>query len=561
MNDARADVATGISPDLNAIAAVAWTLEPPTSSEHRGLLRGESARLVEGLFTRCGRGRGALDIAIGEGLLALGTGDRMLRLGFSGIGDYARERLGIAASTAQKMARLARELRERLLLRDAVWSGEVTVRQAEAILPVARGEAEEVWVARARSGETVRRLKAAVKAATGSEHDEDEAWERVSVPVSPEARPVVDKAMELAGKLLGHTAPKWQRVEAICEEYLGAHEVPDEIAGAGVLRGPVEESLDSLEEWLEQQTAQWSFLDRVDPVLAPVTGAVAETDPSLLDAELRRRAGQRAQWDEVFGHLAMLMQMLGLWREAGSASFGHCCRERVGMAERTVEQRIALERRLQVLPQLRRAMREGRISYEKARLIAWQADDTTVDEFTGVAEAMTCIELRRKLEGDEERQMCARGDFDFRAPRRVATLLTVAFSAARKAAGEWISPGECFRRIAQHFIDTWEPALKEQRTPQRRILARDRGFCQVPGCSRAATQVHHVQFRSAGGSDDPANLVSLCATHHLHGVHRGWIRVRGVAPHALEWELGEIRSTAAAEPQGRRPAAPRASEA
>src|SRR5207237_10438768 len=73
-----------------------------------------------------------------------------------------------------------------------------------------------------------------------------------------------------------------------------------------------------------------------------------------------------------------------------------------------VEQRIALEQRLQVLPQRRRAMREGRISYEKARLIAWQADDTTVDEFTGVAEAMTCIELRRKLEGDEESQMCAR---------------------------------------------------------------------------------------------------------------------------------------------------------
>src|SRR5437868_12592323 len=179
MSEARAEVPGGIPLDLDAIAAVAWTLEPPTSSERRGLLRGESAKLVEGLFTRCGRGRGALDIAIGEGLLALGTGDRVLRLGFSGIGDYARERLGIAASTAQKMARLARELRGRLLLRDAVWTGEVTVRQAETILPVARGEAEEVWVARARSGETVRRLKAAVKAATGSEHDEDEAWERV----------------------------------------------------------------------------------------------------------------------------------------------------------------------------------------------------------------------------------------------------------------------------------------------------------------------------------------------------------------------------------------------
>src|SRR2546422_6955115 len=100
MNDARADVATGISPDLNAIAAVAWTLEPPTSSEHRGLLRGESARLVEGLFTRCGRGRGALDIAIGEGLLALGTGDRVLRLGVSGIREYARGPPRVAAGTA-----------------------------------------------------------------------------------------------------------------------------------------------------------------------------------------------------------------------------------------------------------------------------------------------------------------------------------------------------------------------------------------------------------------------------------------------------------------------------
>ena len=541
MSEVRAEVPGGIPLDLDAIAAVAWTLDPPAPHERGGVLNSESAKLVEGLFTRCGRGRGALDIAIGEGLLALGTGDRVLRLGFSGIGDYARERLGMAASTAQKMARLARELRERPGLRDAVWTGEVSVRKAEAILPVARGEAEESWVARARSGETVRSLKVAVKAVIGCEPEEDEAWDRVSLPLSPEARPAVEKAVELTGKILGRTAPKWQRVEVICQEYIGAHGAPDEIAAAGVLRAPVDASLEPFQEWLEQQTAQWSFLDRVDPVLAPVADVAAATDPLLLDAELRRLAGLRAQWDEVFGHLAMLMQMLGLWREAGFASFGHCCCERVGMAERTVEQRIALERRLQVLPQLRRAMRAGRISYEKARLIAWQADDTTVEEYIGVAESMTCIELRRKLEGDEERQMCARGDFDFRAPHRVATLLTVAISAARKAAGEWISPGECFRRIAQHFIDTWEPALKEQSTPQRRILARDRGFCQARGCSRAATQVHHVQFRSAGGSDDPANLVSLCAAHHLHGVHKGWIRVRGLAPHALEWELGERR--------------------
>ncbi|TMA84015.1 MAG: hypothetical protein E6J63_23670 [Deltaproteobacteria bacterium] len=67
-------------------------------------------------------------------------------------------------------------------------------------------------------------------------------------------------------------------------------------------------------------------------------------------------------------------------------------------------------------------------SRTRRRLVAWQADDTTDEEIIGVAEAMTCIDLRRKLEA--------------------------------------------------------------------------------------------------------------CAAHHLHGVHKGWIRVRGVAPARLVWELG-----------------------
>src|SRR5438445_6772074 len=160
VSELRANVATPLEGRLEAIAAAAWVLEPPAPHERRHVLRSEAGILLDRLLTRCARGRGALDVAIGEGLAALGTGDRVLRLGYSGIGDYARERLGIAASTAQKMARLARELRDRPVLRDAVWVGELTPRQAEAVLPVARGEAEASWVARART-ETVRALAAA----------------------------------------------------------------------------------------------------------------------------------------------------------------------------------------------------------------------------------------------------------------------------------------------------------------------------------------------------------------------------------------------------------------
>ena len=121
----------GTSATLEALAAEAWVLEPPPPHERKSVLRDEAAFLLDRLLTSVARGHGALEIAIGRGLSALAEGDNSLRLGFSSIGDYARERLGIAAGTAQKLARLSRALRERPLLWEAVRRGEVSARKAE----------------------------------------------------------------------------------------------------------------------------------------------------------------------------------------------------------------------------------------------------------------------------------------------------------------------------------------------------------------------------------------------------------------------------------------------
>jgi hypothetical protein len=94
--------------------------------------------------------------------------------------------------------------------------------------------------------------------------------------------------------------------------------------------------------------------------------------------------------------------------------------------------------------------------------------------------------------------------------------------------------------VAEHFIETWKPLLVGRKPRRARVLDRDRGWCQVPGCSRVAAHVHHIRHRSLGGGDEPGNLVSLCAAHHLHGVHRGWVRVGGRAPDALVWEMGMV---------------------
>jgi hypothetical protein len=58
-------------------------------------------------------------------------------------------------------------------------------------------------------------------------------------------------------------------------------------------------------------------------------------------------------------------------------------------------------------------------------------------------------------------------------------------------------------------------------------------------CSgRANLHDHHIVFRSHGGTNARSNRVTVCAAHHLHGIHGGRTRASGTAPDAIRWELG-----------------------
>jgi hypothetical protein len=69
------------------------------------------------------------------------------------------------------------------------------------------------------------------------------------------------------------------------------------------------------------------------------------------------------------------------------------------------------------------------------------------------------------------------------------------------------------------------------------IYIRDRYRCSSPVCTRRDVTPHHLQFRSAGGSDDDENLAAVCTWCHLFGVHGGRIRAVGTAER-IHWELG-----------------------
>jgi hypothetical protein len=131
----------------------------------------------------------------------------------------------------------------------------------------------------------------------------------------------------------------------------------------------------------------------------------------------------RRGWDELFGRLAFLFHACGGWHRLDFATFAHHCSERLGMQVRAVQQRIALERRLQRLPSLREALRTQRVSYEKARLIARHADGRSVDAWIAVAEGSTCIALKRQLERNEDAQMCAQGKIRLWVPVHEAALV------------------------------------------------------------------------------------------------------------------------------------------
>jgi hypothetical protein len=69
------------------------------------------------------------------------------------------------------------------------------------------------------------------------------------------------------------------------------------------------------------------------------------------------------------------------------------------------------------------------------------------------------------------------------------------------------------------------------------IYIRDRYRCSSPVCNRRDVTPHHLQFRSAGGSDEDENVAAVCTWCHLFGVHGGRIRAAGTAER-IHWELG-----------------------
>ncbi len=130
----------------------------------------------------------------------------------------------------------------------------------------------------------------------------------------------------------------------------------------------------------------------------------------------------------------------------------------------------------------------------------------------------------------------------FFGPADVVQLLRAVLCTVRRRmerdSGRLPTSGEALGAMLDHVLSSWG-ALDGKVAARHRVFARDGWRCAVPGCtSMQNLHDHHIRFRSAGGPDAPENRITLCAFHHLRGVHAGLLRCVGRAPDGLRWEMG-----------------------
>jgi hypothetical protein len=120
----------------------------------------------------------------------------------------------------------------------------------------------------------------------------------------------------------------------------------------------------------------------------------------------------------------------------------------------------------------------------------------------------------------------------FSGPATVVALLRDVLDAlADPGEPRWVG----LERLLRHVVTHWESTPRHYDP----VFARDGWRCTVPACSsRRNLHDHHIRFRSRGGDNQRDNRTTVCAAHHLHGIHDGTIDAFGPAPNAIEWRLG-----------------------
>jgi hypothetical protein len=299
---------------------------------------------------------------------------------------------------------------------------------------------------------------------------------------------------------------------------------------------------------------------------------LAEADAFALDARLRRAVALEQRIEAEAAPLLRAIAERRLHRALGFETLDAWARERLGISPRKLRALLRLARASARAPELGRAFAAGALSWVQAHALvpvvlaaesaeerrAWVERAATLSA-RRLAEEVDAALLRRTGahptpgEGTEPAgALPAPAEpetdrFFFVGPADAVRLFRAVLCSVRRrlerAGGRGpdagpVTEGRAAEWMFDHALEAW--GGNDPRVPRdHAVFARDGWRCTVPGCtSYRNLHDHHVRFRSAGGSDALANRTTLCAWHHLRGVHQGRVRCAGAAPDGLRFELG-----------------------
>src|SRR5438128_2419796 len=446
----------------------------------RGLRAAECATLLDGWLRRLARQEARARRVLGR--LARGFLRRHHHhdLGFARLRDYTRERLGLSARELQSLAHVVEGLARLPAIGDAFDNGEITWSQARC-----------------------------------------------------------------------HAA------EAIAAEGHSARGVEPEDPLAG-LPDPAPAPVLEEEGRLPLRALDWSAVQEALPEDVEALARGAE-DLNAFGLDRRMRAALRAlqRVDFQMGRLLHLLFARRLYRLLGFPTAARYAEERLGLSARKARALVALDRCSAALPALAAAYRQGEVSWLRALSLLPVVDEGSAAAWVARAQAVTMRRLVDEVEWTlavhdtggkaagppplgarlvrPERQVCAHAvdaDITFFAPESVAILL-------RSAIASFTLPAEPSWRGLERLLDHVHHEWSTQPRHRDPIFARDGWRCAVPACtSRRNLHDHHLLFRSRGGGNARDNRITVCAWHHLRGIHQGRVRAWGTAPDAVTCELG-----------------------
>ncbi len=517
------------------------------------------------------------------------------RIGYARLSDYAVERLGLSARSVHSLALVGEAFRAFPSLEEALLSGTLGWTKVRLLASLPRGEDEASWIARATqvTAEQLSKMVRAVdrRSLEAGALDEEAGPSRIfEVRCSPDVRWKWYAARGAASRAAGRMLHVAEAAELIAAEVLSALPIDEDPDREGCDEADASWSRQS--EGAEDTAAPADTATRPPRrgygLLEPLLVGLEQADAFELDDRFRRALSLEQRLDARIGPLLAVVWGRWVHRALGYATREAYVRERLGMDPTRARALVRLERAAVMSEPFARAYRTGALSWVKAGIlvplvssdplgrfmedwVAW-AQRVTVRRLRDDVEWALALEetdpeaFRRSggLPRDREIGAAPRdagGDplpplereigacsVRFFGPAEVVQLFRAVLCTVRRVmerdTGKLPTAGQALGAMLDHALSSWG-ALDGKVAARHRVFDRDGWRCAVPGCtSMQNLHDHHIRFRSAQGSDALENRVTLCAFHHLRGVHAARLRCRGRAPDGLTWQMG-IRPGAA----------------